>query len=71
MRVEVDDRAEKVGYKIRQATMEKVPYMLTIGDKECDEKTVAVRKRTGEDLGSMQMEDLIAMLTEEVRTKKK
>ncbi|WP_302337850.1 threonine--tRNA ligase [uncultured Ruminococcus sp.] len=71
LRVEVDDRAEKVGYKIRQATMEKVPYMLTIGDKECDEKTVAVRKRTGEDLGSMQMEDLIAMLTEEVRTKKK
>ena len=71
LRVEVDDRAEKVGYKIRQATMEKVPYMLTIGDKECDEKTVAVRKRTGEDLGSMQMEDLIAMLTEEVRTKQK
>ena len=71
LRVEVDDRAEKVGYKIRQATMEKVPYMLTVGDKECEEKTVAVRKRTGEDLGSMTVAELTAKLVEEVRTKQK
>ena len=67
----MDDRAEKVGYKIRQATMEKVPYMLTIGDKECDEKTVAVRKRTGEDLGSMTVAELVVKLVEEVHTKQK
>ena len=71
LRVEVDSRAEKVGWKIRQATMEKVPYMLTIGDKECEEKTVAVRKRNGEDLGSMSVAELTAKLTEEVRTKQK
>lgn len=71
LRVEVDSRAEKVGYKIRQATLEKVPYMLTIGDKECEEKTVAVRRRNGEDLGSMTVDALQAMLVEEVDTKQK
>ncbi len=71
LRVEVDSRAEKVGYKIRQATMEKVPYMLTIGDKECEEKTVSVRHRTGEDLGSMSVAALVEKLQEEVDTKKK
>lgn len=71
LRVEVDSRAEKVGYKIRQATLEKVPYMLTIGDSECEEKTVAVRRRNGENLGSMSVADLTALLKEEVETKKK
>ena len=71
LRVEVDSRAEKVGWKIRQATMEKVPYMLTVGDKECEEKTVAVRKRNGENLGSMTVAELTAKLVEEVRTKQK
>ncbi len=71
LRVEVDSRAEKVGYKIRQATLEKVPYMLTIGDNECAEKTVSVRRRNGEDLGSMSMAELTSLLTEEVETKKK
>ena len=71
LRVEVDSRAEKVGYKIRQATLEKVPYMLTIGDKECEEKTVAVRRRNGEYLGSMTVDALQAMLVEEVDTKQK
>lgn len=71
LRVEVDSRAEKVGYKIRQATLEKVPYMLTIGDSECEEKTVAVRRRNGENLGSMFVADLTALLKEEVETKKK
>ena len=67
----VDDRSEKIGKKIRDGQMEKVPYMLTIGDKECEEKTVAVRKRNGEDLGSMSVAELMAKLTEEVRTKQK
>lgn len=71
LRVEVDNRAEKVGWKIRQATMEKVPYMLTVGDKECEEKIVAVRKRNGEDLGSMTVAALTEKLLEEVRTKQK
>lgn len=71
LRVEVDSRAEKVGYKIRQATLEKVPYMLTIGDSECEEKTVAVRRRNGENLGSMSVADLTALLKEEVEIKKK
>ncbi len=71
LRTEVDERAEKIGYKIRQATMEKVPYLLTIGDHECADGTVSVRRRTGEDLGKMAVDDLVAMLREEVDTKKK
>jgi threonyl-tRNA synthetase len=71
LRCEVDSRAEKVGYKIRQAVMEKVPYMITIGDNEVEAKTVAVRSRKNGDLGSMGIEDLLAKLTEEVETKAK
>jgi threonyl-tRNA synthetase len=71
LRCEVDSRAEKVGYKIRQAVMEKVPYMITIGDNEVEAKTVAVRSRKNGDLGSMSIEDLLAKLTEEVETKAK
>lgn len=71
LRCEVDSRAEKVGYKIRQAVMEKVPYMLTIGDNEVEQKTVAVRSRKNGDLGSMTMPELLAKLKEEVETKAK
>ncbi len=71
LRCEVDSRAEKVGYKIRQAVLEKVPYMLTIGDNEVEQKTVAVRSRKNGDLGSMTTSDLLAKLTEEVATKAK
>lgn len=70
MRITVDDRAEKVGYKIRQAVMEKVPYMLTIGDNEVESKTVSVRSRRDGDLGSMTQDALLAKLVEEVATKK-
>jgi threonyl-tRNA synthetase len=48
IRVKVDDRSEKIGYKIREAQLEKVPYMLVIGDKEMEEGQVAVRRRDGE-----------------------
>ena len=71
LRCEVDSRAEKVGYKIRQAVLEKVPYMITIGDNEVEQKTVAVRSRKNGDLGSMQLDDLLAKLKEEDDTKAK
>lgn len=71
LRCEVDSRAEKVGYKIRQTVLEKVPYMITIGDNEVEQKTVAVRSRKNGDLGSMQLDDLLAKLKEEVDTKAK
>lgn len=71
LRCEVDSCAEKVGYKIRQAVLEKVPYMITIGDNEVEQKTVAVRSRKNGDLGSMQLDDLLAKLKEEVDTKAK
>ena len=56
VRVEVDDRSEKIGYKIRQAQMAKVPYMLVVGDKEVEEGTVNVRKHGGDELGSVPFE---------------
>ncbi len=69
-RVEVDHRSEKVGYKIREAQLEKVPYMLVLGDKEAEAGQVAVRARSGEDLGAMEYAAFEAMLTEEVDTRK-
>lgn len=71
IRCEVDNRAEKVGYKIRQAVMEKVPYMITLGDNEVSENTVAVRSRKDGDLGSMTQEELVEKLIEEIKTKKR
>ena len=71
IRCEVDNRAEKVGYKIRQAVMEKVPYMITLGDNEVSENTVAVRSRKDGDLGSMTQEELVEKLMEEIKTKKR
>ena len=53
VRVEVDDRNEKVGYKIREAQMAKIPYMLIIGDRELKEGTVSVRARSEGDMGAM------------------
>ncbi len=71
MRVELDDRNEKIGYKIREARLQKVPYMLIIGDSEVEKCQVSVRRR-GEDgdLGAMKTEDYIAMAVEEIETKK-
>ena len=69
MRVEVDGRSEKIGYKIREAQLEKVPYMFIIGDKDVDAKTVSVRHRKEGDLGAMQLEDFISMAMEEIDSK--
>ncbi len=69
-RVEVDLRNEKIGYKIRGAQMEKVPYMLVIGDKETEAGTVAVRTREGKDLGAMQVEEFLQKIAKEVEEKR-
>jgi threonyl-tRNA synthetase len=68
-RVEVDARNEKIGKKIREATLEKVPYMLVVGDRDMENGTVSVRHRTGEDLGAMSLEQFTAMLQAEVESK--
>lgn len=69
MRVEYDDRNEKIGYKIREAQLEKVPYMLVIGDKEAEAGAVAVRSRKEGDKGAMPVAAFIDMLTDEVQKK--
>ncbi len=69
MRVEVDDRSEKVGYKIREAQLEKVPYMIILGDKDIENNTVSVRARKAGDLGAMSLDEYIARATEEIETK--
>ena len=69
LRVEVDDRSEKIGYKIREAQLQKINYMLVIGDKEVDEKSVSVRKRGEGDIGSMSIDALIDKLINEIETK--
>lgn len=69
LRVHLDDRNEKIGYKIREAQMQKVPYMLVIGDKEVEEGTVAVRRRGEGDIGAMAQGDFVAMLQKEVAEK--
>ena len=68
-RVEVDGRNEKIGKKIREATLEKVPYMLVVGDRDMENRTVSVRTRAGEDLGAMRLEEFSALLREKVDTK--
>ena len=68
-RVEVDSRNEKIGYKIRGAQLEKIPYMLVIGDKETEAGTVAVRTREGKDLGAMPLDDFLARIQKEVAEK--
>lgn len=69
IRASIDDRAEKVGWKIRSATVEKLPIMLTVGDKEAEEGTVSVRSRREGDLGSMTQNDLLAKLIDDIAKK--
>ncbi len=70
LRVELDDRQEKIGYKIRSAQMQKVPYMLVVGDREAAESSVSVRHRTEGDLGSRNIEDFIDAAMREIREKR-
>ena len=71
MRVELDDRNEKIGYKIREAQLEKVPYMLVVGDKEVEAGAVAVRSRKNGDMGAMPADEFIAKLVLEVANKER
>ena len=67
VRVEVDDRSEKIGYKIRQAQMAKVPYMLVVGDKEVEEGTVNVRKHGGDELGTVPFDEFFNSIKIEIK----
>lgn len=69
MRVEIDDRSEKIGFKIREAQLSKVPYMILVGDKDIENNTVSVRDRKEGDLGAMSLDDFIAKAVEEIETK--
>jgi len=69
LRVETDFRSEKIGFKIREAQLQKVPYMLVLGDKEAESGLVTVRTRKEGDVGTMAQEDFLAKLTEEVRNR--
>lgn len=66
IRVELDDRQEKIGYKIREAQLQKIPYMLILGDKEVEANAVGVRSRKDGDIGQMQLQDFIAKVQKEV-----
>jgi threonyl-tRNA synthetase len=66
LRAEHDLRNEKIGYKIREQTLQRIPYLLVVGDREVENQTVAVRTRGGEDLGSMPLDAFVARLSEEV-----
>ena len=69
LRVELDDREEKIGYKIREAQLNKVPYMLILGDKEVESGAVGVRSRSTGDIGAMKLEEFIAKIKVEVDSK--
>ena len=71
IRVEIDDRSEKIGYKIREAQLEKVPYMLVIGDKDIENDAVSVRSRSEGDQGSMGVTEFIEKIKDEIETKKR
>ena len=68
-RCEVDARNEKIGKKIREATLEKVPYMLVVGDRDMENATVSPRHRSGQDLGAMGLDAFAALLEDEVKSK--
>ena len=68
IRVEVDDRNEKIGYKIREAQLQKIPYMLVLGDKEKEAGAVGVRSRKDGDIGAMLIDEFIAKVVEEIDT---
>ena len=70
IRVELDDRQEKTGYKIREAQIQKIPYMLVVGDKEVESNTLSVRSRDDGDMGKFDVEDFITKIKKEISEKK-
>lgn len=71
LRVELDERSEKIGYKIREAQLQKIPYMLVVGDKEVESGTVSVRRRGEGDIGAMAIDDFLAHALLEIAEKRK
>ena len=69
IRVEVDDRSEKIGFKIREAQLQKIPYMLLIGDNEVETENVSIRCRKRGDIGTMSVSDFCDMVEKEIREK--
>ena len=69
IRTELDLRNEKIGFKVREAQMMKIPYMLVLGDKEVEQNVVNVRTRKGETIGNMTIDELVAKLKHEIDTK--
>jgi len=69
-RVKIDLRNEKIGFKIREHSMQRVPYLLIVGDKELEDQTIAVRSQKGDDLGSLLLSDLTSMLNKQIADKK-
>ena len=70
IRVEIDDRAEKTGFKIREAQLQKIPYMLIVGEKEAADKTVSVRSRDNGEVGSISLEQFMSTISEEIESRK-
>ena len=69
IRVEVDSRQEKIGYKIREAQLEKVPYMLVVGDKEKESNSVGVRSRKDGDIGAVKLEEFKENIKKEIENR--
>ena len=69
IRVEIDGRSEKIGFKIREAQLQKIPYMLVIGDKEVETENVSIRCRKRGDIGTMSVSDFCDMVEKEIREK--
>ena len=70
VRVEVDSRSEKLGYKLREAQLQKIPYMLVVGDKEAADGTVSVRRRGEGDIGSMSIDEFVKLAKDDIDSKK-
>jgi len=69
IRAAADLRNEKIGFKIREHTLKRIPYLLVVGDKEVEQQEVAVRTRTGEDLGKFNVDDFVAKISEEIKSR--
>ncbi len=70
IRVELDDRAEKIGYKIREAQLQKIPYMLVLGEKEVQDSVISVRSRDDGELGQMKLDDFLSKIVEEIEERR-
>ena len=66
MRVGLDDRNEKLGYRIRDAQLHKIPYMLVVGEREAQNGTASLRRRTGEDVGAVPLDQIVSGLAAEI-----